>query len=334
MSSSTMSPMAVKKACVTGSSGFVGTHLCRVLHERGWQVLGLTSSKRSDPKGAETVVCDLRHDRKILQETFSRFQPTVVFHLAGESYVPRAEASFHDALSSNVGGTFEVVLASSLIATPVHVVLSSSSEVHSALCEAGSMPYDDTLFPLIVDEHTERKTRTHYGLTKILAEDVLLRFAGTSVTSAIVRPFNHIGPGQNDAFVVSSFARQVAEMKLLHREPVLAVGNLSSVRDFTDVRDICALYELIGVQRGEGTFTAGSGVLTPLSQIVECLSEVSGVIFEVCVDPNRIRSGESRLRPFAAKPLRAERELGWQRHVTLRQSVSDLYKYWYSNLSR
>ena len=64
---------------------------------------------------------------------------------------------------------------------------------------------------------------------------------------AIVRPFNHIGPGQRQEFVVPSFVQQLVQIAAGAAEPVVKVGNLSAVRDFTDVRDVVRAYRLMVV---------------------------------------------------------------------------------------
>ena len=65
-----------------------------------------------------------------------------------------------------------------------------------------------------------------------------------------MRPFNHIGPGQSERFVVAGFARQIAQAELGQVEPVVLVGNLEAARDFLDVRDVVRAYRL-AVERAE-----------------------------------------------------------------------------------
>ena len=66
--------------------------------------------------------------------------------------------------------------------------------------------------------------------------------AGEGLRVLRMRPFNHTGPGQSDAFVVPAFARQVARIAAGLQPPVLQVGALDPQRDFLDVRDVCAAY--------------------------------------------------------------------------------------------
>jgi nucleoside-diphosphate-sugar epimerase len=130
-----------------------------------------------------------------------------------------------------------------------------------------------------------------------------------------VRPFNHTGPGQSDAFVASSFARQLAEIELGRRPAVLSVGNLDSVRDFLDVDDVLDAYlALLDPRVPAGIYNVASGRGLAMRELLELLLAASGVRPAITADPSRLRRTDasvgdaSRLRE--ATGWRPRRDLG------------------------
>ena len=101
-----------------------------------------------------------------------------------------------------------------------------------------------------------------------------------------VRPFNHIGPRQNERFVAANFAKQVAEIEAGSREPKLCVGNLTAQRDFTDVRDMVRGY-VLALERGVAgeVYNIGSGKPRAISELVETYQRLARVPFEIEYDP-------------------------------------------------
>jgi GDP-4-dehydro-6-deoxy-D-mannose reductase len=85
-----------------------------------------------------------------------------------------------------------------------------------------------------------------YAVSKVAAEALCYQWSQTADFKIVmVRPFNHIGPGQSERFALSDFAKQVTEIKLRRHEPLLHVGDIDVTRDFTDVRDIVRAYGLL-----------------------------------------------------------------------------------------
>lgn len=76
-----------------------------------------------------------------------------------------------------------------------------------------------------------------------------------------VRPFNHFGPGQQEGYVVSDFAAQIARIENHLVPPLMKVGDLSTKRDFTDVRDVAKAYVLLLEKDVEtGVYNVCSGI--------------------------------------------------------------------------
>ena len=148
---------------------------------------------------------------------------------------------------------------------------------------------------------------------------------GGYVRSVIMRPFNHIGPGQNDRFVASSFAKQLAAISKGKAAPVIKVGNLDAKRDFSDVRDIVRAYRL-GALRGDGIYNLGAGKSVRVHDVLDLLIEVSGAKVTIENDPARMRPAE--VPEFYGIYAKAKRDFGWEPTIPLRDSLRDLYRYW------
>jgi GDP-4-dehydro-6-deoxy-D-mannose reductase len=147
----------------------------------------------------------------------------------------------------------------------------------------------------------------------------------------IVRPFNHIGPGQPTGFVCSDFARQIAAIRLGLAEPVLHVGNLAPVRDFTDVRDTVEAYWTVATQgtAGEIYNVSGNDAVT-IQEIVTLLCSLAGIEPRIEVDPDKYRPVETLRLSGDSSKLRS---LGWAPHIALKQTLRDILDFWLDCLS-
>jgi GDP-4-dehydro-6-deoxy-D-mannose reductase len=163
-----------------------------------------------------------------------------------------------------------------------------------------------------------------------MSEQVALRYeSGSKVRIITARPFNHTGPGQSDVFVCSSFAKQLALIKLGKAEPIMKVGNLSPQRDFSDVRDIVKAYRL-AAEKGTGTYNLGSGKPVAVEVVLHTLREIAGIDVSIELDPSRMRPAEVPV--LYADISKANKELGWVPRYSLRDTLHDTYQYWLSAL--
>lgn len=308
------------RALVIGANGFVGRHLVTHLKESGDEVVraGLRVSRSTEDDFLSVDITDARSVRAVIQAV----QPDVTYHLAGIAFVPEAEEDFDKVLRINVAGTANVVRQCHLLEKKTSLVFVSSAEVYGSIT-----PRD-----LPLQETTSITPNNNYSLTKRMAEMVLERYARLDhIRCCIVRPFNHIGPGQDRRFVTANFALQLAKIARGQAEPVLKVGNLEARRDFSDVRDIVRGYRLLSQTEG-GVFNLGSGKATSVQTILDTLIEVSGVQVEVVQDPERMRGPE--VPELYGSCGRIEQACGWAPRIPLRQSLQDVYQYWFEEVEQ
>jgi GDP-4-dehydro-6-deoxy-D-mannose reductase len=293
---------------VTGLSGFVGRHLAAVLDCVPMEMEGHEVDVRSPEDVAAAV--RLAH-------------PSAVIHLAAQSSVTYSLEHPRETFDVNFTGTLNLLEALTAVGYHGRLLYVGSSDVYGPGTSDGS-PVDETC-PL----HPPNP----YAVSKAAAEMLCVEWGATASFDVVVaRPFNHIGPGQSDAFVVSSLARQLVEIQMGKHEPVIEVGNVSSARDFTDVRDVVRAYALLlenGVP-GEA-YNVCSGRAVTVGGVLSSLMELSGVHPEIRIAERRLRlSDVPRIVGSAQKLSQAT---GWQPKIPLTVSLADTLDGWERRLT-
>jgi GDP-4-dehydro-6-deoxy-D-mannose reductase len=313
---------------VTGIGGFAGTHLAEHLLAGGDEVTGTVTARpdrptlralaarhpRFDPGRLATVDVG---DRAGLARALATSAPDGIFHLAGIAFAPRAELDAARTFAVNVLGTLNLLAAAEEAAPRARIVIAGSADAYGAIAPE----------ELPIGEDTPFRPVNVYGLTKAAVDMAGYQrwwTAGTPIVRA--RPFNHTGPGQSPDFVCSDFARQIARIEAGLAPPVLRVGNLSAVRDFSDVRDVVRGYRLLFEHGAPGSaYNLCSGTGTSVAAIVEALAAASGRRVECVEEPGRLRRRE--IPRAVGDPARAA-ALGWGPRIALADTLRDLLEDW------
>jgi len=314
----------MKKVLITGASGFVGGYLAEHLLSLGdYDIYGTyhsESSKDSSPVKDKIHFLQLNlMDKEATKTLIERLQPDEVYHLAAASSVG---ASFKDPIStfhSNIDSElslFESLKEAQLFDTKVLLV--SSAEVY------GYVTPED----LPVDESTPLRPASPYSVSKI-AQDFLGFQYNLSYKLPIirVRPFNHVGPRQATGFVVSDFAKQIAEIEKGILQPVIKVGNLEAKRDFTDVRDMVRAYPLL-LEKGKSgeVYNIGSGTSHKIQEILDILIGNSSMEITVEVDPHKLRPSD--VAEIVADSQKMKQITGWTPEIPFEKTIKDTLDYW------
>jgi len=143
----------------------------------------------------------------------------------------------------------------------------------------------------------------------------------------LARPFNHIGWGQSDRFVVSDFARQIVAIKYGRRPPVVEIGDIDVTRDFTDVEDVVHAYFAL-LERGVpgATYNVCSGRDRSIRSILERLADLAGVT--VSTAPADVRMRKAEQRRMCGDPSAIHRATGWRATTALDDSLRAMLRYW------
>jgi GDP-4-dehydro-6-deoxy-D-mannose reductase len=178
-------------------------------------------------------------------------------------------------------------------------------------------------------EEMPLKPMSPYAVARVSQEMLSQVYAnGFDVDIVITRSFNHVGPGQKDIFVIPSFAKQLAEgfMKGARKLEVVT-GDLSIIRDFTDVRDVVKAYFMLLKKGKKGElYNVCSGRGASLSDILKIMSDYVGVEVERKVDPNLVRPRDNRV--IVGSNAKIQNEVGWKPRISLEKAVQDVVEDW------
>ena len=310
----------VIRALITGATGFAGGHLVEECLAADYEVVGTSLASApttGGPAGVTLRQCDLGQLEDV-EALVADVRPDRVFHLAGQAAVGAAWSDPAGTFAANVFLTQHVLEAVHRRAPAARVLAVGSGEVYGAV-DPARMP--------VVEEEPFRPLNP-YGVSKAAADLLALQyFLAFDLQVVRVRPFNHIGPGQRQGFVLADFAAQVAAIERGEAPPVLATGNLEAARDFTDVRDVARAYRLVLELGTPGAvYNVCSGSPTPIGALLEALLQASRVPVRVETDPALYRPVD-RPEIFGSNAaLRAA--TGWQPRIPLTQSVVDTLAYW------
>jgi GDP-4-dehydro-6-deoxy-D-mannose reductase len=303
------------RALITGAAGFAGRHLRAWLNRRGWEVIG--SDYRPD---AGDLHADMRDAQEVEQMVAQAADITHVFHLAAKTFVPDAHKDPADTYQANVLGTVYLAQALRRHAPEARMIYVSSGDA-----------YGPPLHTPVSEDHPLRPTHP-YAISKATADHHCAWLGAHGMDVVRVRPFNHSGPGQPDVFVLSSFARQCAAIALGLHEPVIRVGNLDSLRDFSHVDDVVEAYELVALRGKTGdVYNICSGRAVRIREALDLLVTMTGVSVEIRPDPERQRPGEAS--PVPASNARLCEATGWTPRHSLEALLRDLFEHWRKTLA-
>ena len=311
---------------ITGFAGFVSTHFLNLINELepGSEILGIDKtipdidySLYSNLK-IEYKDIDLL-DRPTINDVLTSFRPEYILHLASISSVAQ---SWHTPLDSFVNNTnifLNLVEHIRVNNISCRILSIGSSEEFGEVTES-ELP--------LTEEHP-LKPLSPYAVARVSQEMLSKIYAdGFNEDIVMTRSFNHIGPGQKDVFVISSFAKKLVLLKnSKSSDNTIVTGNLSIVRDFVDVRDVVRAYYLLlrNGRKGE-IYNICSGKGSVLKDIILKMSELLGLQIKIDVDPNLIRPNENK--KVIGSYRKINEELGWKPEITLEKSLSDIIEYW------
>ena len=292
------------RALITGGKGFVGQWLAAHLKDYGDEVVAID---------VETDIADGPALRKAVAEA----SPEAIYHLAAMTHVGESWENPSEVLRVNVLGTAELLAAARALATPPKVLVVSSAEVYGTVSPE----------QLPLREETPTAPATPYAASKLAAEAVALQaWRGYGQPVIVVRPFNHIGPGQSPNFAVPALAKRIVEAR---RAGVgtLRVGTLTTRRDFTDVRDVVVAYRSLVLRGTAGTiYNVCSGRDVAIAEVADELLALAHADLELVIDP-------ALVRPVDVPVLRGDAGLlhattGWSPSIPLATTLADVLTSW------
>ena len=292
------------RALITGGKGFVGQWLAAHLKDRGDEVAVID---------VETDVADGAAVRRVMADV----NPDAVYHLAALTHVGESWEDPSQVLRVNVLGTAEILAAARTLAQAPRVLVVSSAEVYGVVSPE-QLPLAET---------TPTEPASPYAASKLAAEAVALQaWRGFGQPVIVVRPFNHIGPGQSPNFFVPALAKRIVEARRMGASS-LRVGTLTTRRDFTDVRDVVAAYRLLIEEGAAGeVYNVCSGRDVAMSEVAAQLLALAGADLTLETDPELVRPVDVPVLRGDAGRLHAA--TGWQPAIPLATTLADVLASW------
>jgi GDP-4-dehydro-6-deoxy-D-mannose reductase len=275
-------------------------------------------------RGRVTLLHSDLTDAGSVEKLIAAVQPHRIFHLAAQSFV---QSSFDEpaaTLQTNILAQLNVLEAVRRHDDQVRIHVAGSSEEYG-LVRPDEVPMKETnpLRPL-----------SPYAVSKVAQDKLAWQyFKSYGLHIVITRGFNHTGPRRGLIFVTSTFARQIAEIEAGLREPVLQVGDLTTKRDWTDVRDMVRAYWLALDQAEPGeSYNVGSGRTWSIREMLDLLLSFSGAEIRLQEDPARLRPSDVPILWADVSKFRAA--TGWEPRIPFEQTLRDLLDYWRERVRR
>lgn len=298
-----MVEQVAERLLITGATGFVGRRLVDLIAQRrpDWSVEALADpGQRFDITNAEQVAAAV-----------ARCRPTIVVNLAAVSAVTAAAQDPRLAWRVNLDGVLNLVDALRTHAPEALLLQVSTAEVYGRSFQSG----------VLIDETALLQPSNAYAASKAAADILVRQSAEAGLKTLVLRPFNHIGPGQANLFVIPAFASQIARIELELQPPVLKVGSLDDERDFLDLDDVIDAYLAVIDARASlapGTvFNVASGRPRRIGDMLERLVSLTSAKIKVEVDASRLRGGAPT--SYGGDASRLREAVGW----TPRRDVLD-----------
>jgi GDP-4-dehydro-6-deoxy-D-mannose reductase len=311
---------------VTGAGGFVAAHLVEFFRSEhpAVEVVGLVRPHGSAPRGgagfATLLEADL-NDPTGLDAVLERGPVDRIVHLAGQSSVHLSWLDPGGTLRTNVLGLVHLLDAVRRRGGRPDVLVVGSAEEYGAV-EAADLPLreDRPLLPA-----------SPYAVSKVAQACLALQYGAAGMRVLRTRTFHHTGPGRGETFAESSFARQIAEAEAGLRPPVLQVGNLEAVRDYSDVRDVVRAYWAL-LERGEAgaVYNVCSGRGRTIRELLDILLSLADAKLDVKVEPERLRPADVPAQ--FGDPRRLREATGWEPRIPLERTLRDLLDDWRQRL--
>jgi GDP-4-dehydro-6-deoxy-D-mannose reductase len=295
------------RVLITGGTGFVGRRLVSKLRHQhaDWQL-----DAASGP--AEAGGLDVT-DPAAVAERIARFRPDIVVHLAAIAAVTDSVRDPSLTWRVNLNGVLNVVQALQDKAPQAHLLFVSSAEVYGESLNAARA----------VDEQALLQPVNPYAASKAAADILVRQSAAVGMSARVMRPFNHTGAGQSEAFVAPNFAAQIARIEAGLQAPEIHVGSLDDERDFLDVEDVVDAYVTVLERRHEpglpGVFNVASGVAIRIGDVLERLLSMANVRIEVKADPSRLRPARI---PRVVGDATQLRRIGWTPKISLDDTLA------------
>lgn len=303
--------MDKEKVIISGINGFVGQHLARELDNAGVTVIGIGQDAEVDPKISNIV--HEYHQTDLTKEWPDVLNVKAVVHLAGLAAVGPSFDNPQIYIDTN----------SSMVTNLCEYYVKQESKPRIVIVSSGAI-YDSTQ-PMPITEDGRVGFTSPYTVSKVLNENQATYYRNRGLDCVIARPLNHIGPGQNQGFILPDLYSRLSSLK--EGESSVSTGNIETRRDYTDVRDIARAYGKIALAPilkhniyniCYGASLSGIEIFNELKNAMD-LPEIGYQIDQSLFRPTDVGD-------IVGDSSRLKDELGWKPQIDISQTVIDFVK--------
>lgn len=314
----------MKRVLITGITGFVGSHLAEYLLTKDVEIYGV-KRWRSRTENIDHIIDKIRlleadlRDAHSVEEIIKKSEPDYIFHLAAQSFVPMSWSAPSETLETNIISTVNLLESVRKSEVDSRIQIAGSSE------EYGMVHSDE----LPIKEDNPLRPLSPYGVSKVAQDKLSYQYNKSyGIKTVLTRAFNHTGPRRGEVFVTSNFSKQIAQIEKGIKEPVIYVGNLETIRDFSDVRDIVKAYwvSLEKCNFGEA-YNICSGKGLKIKTVIEMLIGLcrkKGI--ELRKDPERMRPSD--VMSLVGNCSKFKEVSGWEQETPFEKTLEDLVNFW------
>lgn len=302
----------------------VGSHFMSSYKKEGNEVIGIARNSASSRMAAvqdDTIVrCDIL-ERDALMRIFRDFKPDIVIHMAAQAFNGDSWNLEYVTHNTNYLGTLNVLYCCRETVPEAKVLLACSSAEYGNIKEEDCPLKEDRLL----------MPHTPYGVSKAGVENLGRQYAlNYGMKVFLPRMFIHVGTGHPPATAIQNFARQLALIKAGRLKPEIHVGNLTTYRDYIDVRDGVKAMRLLMEKGNPGEpYNICNGKAYQIQEILDMLVEISGTNAKVISDKKLFRVADEPLLLGDDTKIRA---LGYKREYSMKKTLEDVFADWESRI--
>jgi GDP-4-dehydro-6-deoxy-D-mannose reductase len=305
---------------ITGITGMIGSHFARATRARGWKTYGLARDSAASRMAAlqdENIIRSDILDKDALQDTIRKIKPDIVIHTAGQAFNGISWKIENYTHLANGCGTLNFLQACREHCPKAKILLACSSAEYGDVTEAECPLKEERLLRPI----------TPYGVSKVMVETLGYQYyTNYKIKILLPRLFIHVGTGHPPSTAIQNFAMQLALIAKGKLEPVIHVGNLSTARDFIDVRDgVAGMMMMLDKELYGKPVNICTGKAHRISDILNILMEISGLTADIVEDSSLLRPSDEPLLLGDNSKLKS---LGWKQKYSIRETLEAVYQDW------
>ena len=314
----------MKRMLITGFSGFVSRHFLNYLVENNlsYEVLGVDVNppKFAMEDYAPTLAMSFEQvnllDKEAVEDMIATFRPDYILHLASFSSVAYSWQHPADCFMNNTSIFLNVTEALRKHDLCDCRLLSVGSSEEYGDVKKEELPLQEDMPLVPVNPYAVARVSQEM-MAKVLADSFGMQIM-------LTRSFNHMGPFQDERFVIPSFVRRILDIaESGAKSGEIETGDTSIVRDFVDVRDAVRAYYrlLLDGKAGEVYNICGEKGVS-LAEVVDQIADIVGVSVTTRVNPDFVRPGDNQVVIGSAEKIR--QDIGWTAEIPLRQTLMDM----------